>query len=103
MAVSSDGTNVEYRYCANALTIGVWNDIALTYDAGTFKVYVNGVSLPVDANFSTQLSVFAGSDPVNIGYANWAGYYTEGQLAGLKIWNKALTATEIKEFTLVHQ
>ena len=97
LAVSSDGTTAEYQESVGGITFGVWNDIAVTFDAGTFKAYINGVDVGVDANFSTQLSAFAGSDPMIIGYANWTEYYLGGEIAGLKVWNKALTDTEIKE------
>jgi hypothetical protein len=97
LAVSSDGTNTEYQNSVGAITEGVWNDIALTFNAGEFKAYINGVDVGVDANFSTQLSVFAGSDPVNIGYANWADYYLEGQLGNLRLYNRALTYAEIQQ------
>jgi len=97
LAVSSDGTNTEYQESIGGMTEGVWNDIAVTFDAGEFKAYINGVDVGVDANFSTQLSVFAGSDPINIGYANWADYYHEGQLGNVRLYNRALTNTEIKQ------
>jgi len=97
LAVSSDGTNTEYQNSVGAITEGAWNDIALTFDAGAFKAYINGVDVGVDADYSTQLSVFAGSDPVNIGYANWADYYLEGQLANVRLYNRALTYAEIQQ------
>ena len=97
LAVSSDGTNVEYQNSIGTVTEGVWNDIAVTFDAGEFKAYINGVDVDVDANFSTQLSVFDGSDSVNIGYANWSGYYLEGQLGNVRLYNRALTYAEIQQ------
>jgi len=86
LAVSSDGTNTEYQESIGGMTAGVWNDIAVTYDSGTFKAYINGVDVGVDANFSTQLSAFAGTDAMIIGDAVWTNYEIDGQIAGLKVW-----------------
>ena len=97
LMISSDGTNAEEEYSVGTITAGVWNDIAVTFNAGTFKAYINGVDVGVGANFSTELSVFAGSDPINIGYANWAGYYFEGQMANVRLYNRALTYAEIQQ------
>ena len=95
--ISSDGTNTEEQYSVGTITAGVWNDVAVTFNAGTFKAYINGVDVGVDANFSTQLSVFASSDPMVIGYAKWSQYYFGGQIANARIYNRALTYAEIQQ------
>jgi hypothetical protein len=96
LIVSSDGTNGEEQVATTALTVGVWNHFAITFDNGTFLAYVNGAVSAVDANFTSHTSVHSGSDNMIIGDAIWAGYELDGSLSNLKIWNNALTATEVK-------
>ena len=97
LVVSSDGTNSEEQKLTTALTVGAWNHFALTFDSGTFLGYINGALSGVDANFSTQTSIHSGSDTMVIGNAIYSDYDLEGSIQNLKVFNKTLTATEIKD------
>ena len=97
LTVSSDGTNSEEQKLTTALTVGAWNHFALTFDSGTFLGYINGALSGVDANFSTQTSVHSGSDTMVIGNASYSDYDLEGSIQNLKVFNKTLTATEVKD------
>lgn len=85
------------------LEAGRWYHLAVTFDSGSVKVYIDGVE---------KCSGRAGSTKVNFGVAHsdessgkprcfWIGYsytsdrYLDGAISEVRIWNKALTVDEI--------
>lgn len=79
-----------------SLTTATWYNVAGTYDGTTFKLYVNGVQ---DINTLTATgSITSYATPVQIGrWGTQASQYLNGRVALAQIYNRALSAQEIKQ------
>ncbi|HEY3159968.1 MAG TPA: LamG domain-containing protein, partial [Vicinamibacterales bacterium] len=77
-----------------ALAPGTWTHLATTYDGVTQRLYVNGVQVASRA----QTGLMAvGNAPFRIGgNASFTGEFFEGLIDEVKVYNRALTAAEIK-------
>ena len=87
-----DGTNWNSFTTDSVLTKDAWNHVATTFDGTTYTAYANGVEV-----FSTDQ--FAGRDPIDIqqlriGRAD--NTFFEGGIDDVRIYDRALTATEIR-------
>ena len=71
-----------------ALGTGDWSHIAMTYDGSTQKLYVNG-SLAASAALSGSINQDANSLLI--------GQFFNGMLDEVAIYNRALSATEVKD------
>ena len=94
--ISGNGTNFDTLFApANLLTPGEWAHVATTFNAGNWKLYVNGVE--VASKQSSITSIYSngpttpsiGRDPV--GYQYFPGLIDEPS-----IYNRALSGTEIQ-------
>jgi hypothetical protein len=97
LQVSSDGVANEIQLTTNCnLNNGVWAHVVLTYDAGVFRAYKDGLALTTDGDFGAQLSIFAGTiEPIRIG-ARSDSNRLAGMIAGIRIWrNRVLGAAEV--------
>ena len=74
---------------------GTWHHIAVTHDGTTYTVYFNGVS--VNTNTQAISNSPFGSDSAFIGSRGWRDRFFQGQIDEVRIWNVALTQTEIRE------
>ena len=83
---------------------GVWYHLAVVFDGGYVTVYVNGVE-KLSRAYVGRTSVNLGAKHHNeedgsrvfwIGYSYEAQRYFDGVVAEARIWNRALTAEEIK-------
>jgi hypothetical protein len=80
---------------SNALTTNTWYLITGTYDMSQIKLYVNGNLQGVTNYTGTYQS---NSEPLYIGNQQpGAGRYYNGLLDDLRIYNNALTASEIQQ------
>jgi hypothetical protein len=76
----------------NSMTEG-WHHIIGTYDKANRKLYVNGVLVATDAMTADLNSV---SKPLEIGtYFGSSNYTTDDTIAQPRIYNRALTASEV--------
>ena len=73
-----------------ALTPGEWNHVAVTFNGDELIVYVNGEEKLTTTNFA-GLTPQAGNE-VNIGYVD---NYFEGNIDDVRIYNRALSASEV--------
>jgi glucose/arabinose dehydrogenase len=72
--------------------LNTWTHIAATYDGTTLRLLVNGVQAATRAQTG---SLLASTQPLRIGgNALWAEWF-QGQLDEIRVYNRALTATEI--------
>jgi len=97
VATDSDGTTLDYFDSDNQagltgteLVVGEWNHIAYTISGDTRTVYLNGVQDIQDTTGTpsitdTQITIFD-----NPGNEPW-----DGNVAAYKVWDAALTATEV--------
>lgn len=96
-----EGTNIVWRqagnsqYCSTSnMTVNQWNHVVGTFQTGNRKTYVNGEIKAEDALVYT-LNTNQGNQ--FIGSYNSGGYYYNGEIAIVKVYNRALTLTEVKQ------
>jgi len=103
--VSDDGTwDAGHRgqwYTTNAVitSTGTWYHITITYDASgpTVVFYVDGVA-QTTAISNTVTSIYSGAGPFAIGTnAHDLGYYFDGLVDEVRVWNDVRTPTEISD------
>ncbi len=79
----------------NALTLNAWNHIAVTFDQGVIKLFVNGIQVGTStAPFS---SIPANNKGVALGEDRIEGYpeYYDGKMDEVRFWNTVRTPAEI--------
>ncbi len=75
------------------ITAGVWTHVAVTNDAsGNFTFYINGVNA---GGSGTNLLNY-GNNPITIGSRNGSAEFFNGAIDEVRIYNRALAATEIQ-------
>jgi hypothetical protein len=97
VAVSGDGNSNAQRYSTTVRTLNTWYHVAGVYNAAarTLDIYING---SLDNGVLTGTIPASQNDPnenVTIGKRN-GGLYFQGTIDELRIYNRALTATEIQ-------
>ena len=87
----------------DAITVTQWHHYAFTFNAGTFVVYVDGISVDVTDSTSNSGTSFNNDDaPVLIGgrFSNSGtpAYedFFDGDIDDVRIYNEALTASQIR-------
>lgn len=70
---------------------GNWHHLALTYNGSALVSYIDGAQT---ATNSVTGTITTGS-PTNIG--NYGGYYANGYIDDVRIYNRALSANEVKQ------
>lgn len=70
-----------------------WHQVAGVYDKGKISIYVDGKQLATN-NVADKIAET--SNPVGVGYDNIHGRKVDGQISVARIYNKALTAEELK-------
>lgn len=79
-----------------------WHLLTVTYDSSAVKIYIDGVSKPVTVGSGSNTGKYGGVTGVNdlsIGssfYSSVRSSYFSGQIDDYKIFNYALTPTQIK-------
>jgi hypothetical protein len=84
---------------AAASNTGIWNMWTYVYDGASIKLYKNDsivINAPANGNLKTN------TEPISVGYFPHAnmppyGYFYNGQLDDIGIWNRVLTACEINQ------
>ena len=86
------GSEAEAR-SAGQLPANVWTHMAATYDGATIRLYVNGT---LSGSTTATGSLPASTGPFRIGgNAIWDEFFS-GQLDDLRLYNRALSATEVQ-------
>jgi len=90
------------RVTTNLFVANTWYHIGLTYIGGgatstNKQLYVNGVNVPFNTSGSANLNIPANST-LSIGrdHGRTTAHFN-GKIANFKIYNKALTASEIQQ------
>jgi CubicO group peptidase (beta-lactamase class C family) len=79
---------------AGAVTIGAWQHVAVTYDAGTLRFYIDGVARGVSTSAPVPVARVA---PIRIGGRatdDQRGF--DGAIDEVQIWDRALSQQEIQ-------
>ncbi len=75
------------------IPLNEWHHLAAVYNQGEMSLFVDG---NLKASKTTQVQIGENDMPLTIGAGN-TGYYTNGMIDEVMIFNKALTETEITE------
>ena len=97
IAVSGDGNTNAQRYSTTVRQLNTWYFVAGVYDAANKKldIYVNGVLDDGVLRGTIPASQFDPATNVNIGRRS-GGFYFRGTIDELRIYNRALSASEIQ-------
>jgi concanavalin A-like lectin/glucanase superfamily protein len=90
---ATGGTFTTPLFGAAVLATNVWTHIAGTYDGTMLRFYMNGAQVASQARTS-PITVTA--DPLQIGSDSVFGQYFQGIIDEIRIYNRALSATEIQ-------
>lgn len=97
--ISSDGGVNTGIKVGDTATNGSWHHIAMTWKRNTpngFVSYLDGVLVAQRTTANVALPTFSTSQPVFLASFSGIGEFTNGQLAEVRIWNKARTQAEIQ-------
>jgi hypothetical protein len=75
---------------------GKWHYIAATYDGTTMRIYVDGVQTGSGTSFSGNLPTQAGNVRIGADYDTTPANFFNGSIDDVRIYNRALSATEIQ-------
>jgi hypothetical protein len=82
----------------NVLTVGTWVYATLTYDGASAKVYENGVLINSAAiTGSMDYNAYGSPYYFNMGRKSGDGNYVSASISTVKLYNRALSATEIQQ------
>ena len=93
-----DGATTVCDTAVGLIQTGQWYHLAATHDGTDAKIYVNGIE-NVSVTSGTSSLNNTGNIPTRIGwrYQNSSINYSDGQLGELRVYDKALTATEVSQ------
>ena len=80
-------------YGSAALTANTWTYLAETYDGTNVRLYVNGTQVASTAHTG---SISTSTNPLQIGGDSLYGQYFAGMIDEVRIYNTALTPTQIQ-------
>lgn len=88
-------TNSNVQSTTNFVT-NRWYHVVGTYDGSNIKIYVDGQLEGTQAYTATPAAT---DQPLVIGrwYGNYSGYYHDGQIDQVRIFNKALSSSEVTQ------
>jgi len=77
----------------NPLAIGTWTHVAATYDGATLRIFINGI---LAASRAQTGLIGASTLPLTVGADTVHGSYYNGVIDEVRIYNRALAASEIQ-------
>ncbi len=80
-------------YGTAALPANTWSYLTETYDGATLRLYVNGTQVASTAHTG---SISTSTNPLQIGGDSLYGQYFAGMIDEVRVYNTALTATQIQ-------
>ena len=87
---ATGGTTI---YGNSALTVNTWAHLAATYDGANLRLYLNGIQV---ANQARTVNLTTSANPLQIGGDTIFGQYFSGLIDEVRVYNRALTQTEIQ-------
>ena len=76
-----------------AVPVGLWTHLAATYDGATQRLFVNGTQV---SSLAVAGTIMTSTSPLKIGGNAIWGEWFNGTIDEIRIYNRALTATEIQ-------
>jgi hypothetical protein len=104
-ALFQEGANIQWRLgplgdlttpTATYMNTTSWYQVVGTYTSGDRRLYINGVQ--VNSNATTgSLSVNSGGSSIGVygGFSGGRGYYYNGNIGMVRVYNRALSAAEV--------
>lgn len=91
----SDGVTTQFTVTSGSvLTASTWQHVAATYDGSTVRLFHNGRQVYEEARTETIAS--NNSAVVIGGYINLSAYWWDGRIDEARIYNKALSTSEVQ-------
>ena len=87
------GGSYAEAYGTSALATGAWTHLAMTYDGTAVRLFVNGTQVASTAKTGT---IASSTNPLQIGGDSIYGQFFSGLIDEVRIYNVALTATQIQ-------
>jgi hypothetical protein len=87
------GGSTDFVGGPTASPLNTWTHVALTYDGTTLRLYVNGTQVATQARTGTIQTT---TNPLWIGGNQPYGEYFQGLIDEVRIYNRALTPTDIQ-------
>jgi hypothetical protein len=78
---------------ATSVPLNAWTHLAATYDGSALRLYVNGTQV---STLAVSGSIVATGGAVKIGGNSIWGEYFKGMIDDVRIYNRALSATEVQ-------
>jgi hypothetical protein len=95
-AISTGGAGAEQRINGtSALPTGVWTHVAVTKSGNTGTLYVNGAQVGQNTAMTLNPSSLGNTTNNWLGRSQYADPFLDGQLDEFRIYNRALSASEI--------
>ena len=80
-------------YGVSTIPANTWTHLAMTYDGGQERIFVNGTQI---ASRAQTGAITTSSSPMRIGGNSIWGEYFSGQIDEVRVYSKALTAAQIQ-------
>jgi hypothetical protein len=107
-ALFQESTSITWRHTTNVgsltapaasyINTSQYAQVVGTYTAGDRRLYVNGVQVAADAlNYTLPTNANGCSIGVYGGFNGSRGYYYNGDIAIVKVYNRALSAAEVQQ------
>ena len=90
---SAGGGYTNIYTSTSPMTVNQWNHVVGTFTSGNRRVYINGVLVASDAPVQT---IPTNSSGQTIGMYNPNGYFYNGSIGVIRVYNRALTADEVR-------
>jgi len=94
LVISSDGKNDIPTVGATALSVDNWHHVVGVYNGNSMMVYTDGI---LDGSDSYAGSIYSGTANITIGRDGFGNYPFKGKIDDIRVYNRALSATEIQE------
>jgi hypothetical protein len=105
-ALFQEGANITWRHttnvgsltapCATYMNTSQYAHVVGTYTSGDRRIYVNGVQVASDTlAYTIPTNANGSSIGVYGGYNGGRGYYYDGNIAAVRVYNKTLSSTEV--------
>lgn len=91
---SAGGTSATYTPVT--IPLNTWTHVAVRHSGTTATIYVNGTALPTTVSGTPSFVPATLSTPINIGKRD-DGWYFNGKIDDVRIYNNALSATQIRQ------
>ena len=86
---------VDRTICGGRLDTGIWQHVAGTYDGSRFRLYINGELV---ADKARSGSIATNTEKILVGNARTGDRGFAGGIDEVRVWSKALTASQIRTF-----